>query len=139
MKPKRRNRILFFIECTPLLFEVGTNLLIKHRANESDMRIKTRVRPPSRNHTAIITRLKYVDRILSRMTPRRGCLRRAESAQRILFRHGICSTIRYGIASLKGNRLCAHAWLSVGDQIIGDALPLERTFYSIEQKRTFPS
>lgn len=75
-------------------------------------------REDSKEHYRYAYRVSYaVDRICTRTTWESKCLVRALSAQKLLKKKGIHSTLYLG-CKLEGEKMVAHAWLRVGTMYV---------------------
>lgn len=75
---------------------------------------------------------RAVDRAAEHGFFRPTCLVRAAAIQRLLRRDGIAAgSIRVGVRRDVGG-FAAHAWVEVGDQVLGDQAPHVRTFTPVD-------
>lgn len=71
------------------------------------------------NQVALIERVAFViPRVAARMPWRADCLIQALAAARWLGRHGVATTLTFGVPRGKSADFEAHAWLKAGDRIV---------------------
>jgi len=74
--------------------------------------------PSNYNEEKVITIIKNVKRVSRNSFWRTKCFEEAFNAKLLLQKHGIKSTIYFGVKKNKENKLDAHAWLTIGDKCI---------------------
>lgn len=93
-------------------------------------------RPPRPGHTLDTPRATRLALAVSRAAryglTRPKCLVRAVALQRLLAAHGMDGTIRIGVRRIDG-RFDAHAWVELGDMVLGDDEEHTATFEELPE------